>query len=56
MLVPATPMISGFTPREMPWELDPPERVGGVTETTICVGGKGVQLPLNPHQRGDTLL
>ena len=32
----------------------PPERVGRVTETTICVGGKGAAPPLNPHQQGDT--
>ena len=27
----------------------PPEHMGGVTETTICVGGKGAVPPSNPH-------
>ena len=32
----------------------PPKRVGGVTETTICVGGKGAQPPGTPLNRGTT--
>ena len=32
----------------------PPECMGGVTETTICVGGEGAAPPSNHHQWGDT--
>ena len=32
------------------------QSVGGVTETTICMGSKGAQPPLNPYQRGDAPL
>ena len=34
----------------------PPERMGGVTKTTICMGGKGAAPPSNPHQQGDSPL
>ena len=35
---------------------NPPERVGGVTETTICVSEEGAAPPSNSHQRGNTPL
>ena len=52
MLAPATPTISGFTAREMP-QVPTPERVGGVTETTNCVGDEGLR-PLRTPVNGGT--